>query len=187
MEIIQNRDLIWETDNYDVVLVGTTIYCALSDGLQRKMRKKYPFIDEANNNTPYADVKKLGTRLTIGEKPKISLCYIAKYKSKKEYIDYDALEKCIKTANIEFAGLNVVTTYMGATPFDGNGDKERIKEILSKNSDKMNLTIFDYHQMSFREENKKQWLYIQQFKKTDPEKYKQLWQNRKENWKNLYL
>ena len=42
MNIIKDSDLIWETDNFDVILVGTTIYCSLPDGFQRKMRRKYP-------------------------------------------------------------------------------------------------------------------------------------------------
>lgn len=29
MNIIKDSDLIWETDNFDVILVGTTIYCSL--------------------------------------------------------------------------------------------------------------------------------------------------------------
>lgn len=187
MELIKNKDLIWDTDKYDVVLVGTSIYCALSDGFQRKMRKKYEYINDANNNTPYADPRKLGKRLTIQGTPIISLCYISKFKSKNEYIDYEALENCIKTANIEFSGLNVVTTILGSTYFDGNGDVGRIMKILEDNSDKMNLTVYDYNQMSRDEENKKQWLYIQSFKESDYEKYKRLTDSRKKNWKKLYL
>ena len=93
MNIIKDSDLIWETDNFDVILVGTTIYCSLPDGFQRKMRRKYPYIKDANNTTPYADPRKLGKRLTIQGKPIISLCYISKFKTKNEFIDYDALEK----------------------------------------------------------------------------------------------
>lgn len=187
MNIIRDKDLIWDTDNFDVVLVGTNTYCLLSDGFQRKMRKKYPYISDANNTTPYADPRKLGKRLTIQGKPIISLCYMSTYKSKNEFIDYQALENCIKTANIEFNGLNVVTTVMGSSRFDGNGDRDRIMKILEENSDKMNLTVYDYFQMSRAEENKKQWKYIQSFKKTDYEKYKKLSDERKKNWTKLYL
>ena len=46
MKIITNEDLIWKTDNYDVILVGTSIYCMLTNGFQSKMRMKYPYIDK---------------------------------------------------------------------------------------------------------------------------------------------
>ena len=115
------------------------------------------------------------------------MCYISKFKTKNEFIDYDALENCIKTANIEFNGLNVATTVIGSSCFDGNGDRDKIMKILEENSDKMNLTVYDYNQMSRAEENKKQWKYIQSFKKSDPEKYKKLTESRKKNWDKLYL
>lgn len=187
MNIVKDSDLIWDTDNFDVILVGTTIYCCLPDGFQRKMRRKYPYINDANNTTPYADPRKLGKRLTIQGKPIISLCYISKFKTKNEFIDYNALENCIKTANIEFSGLNVATTVIGSSCFDGNGNRDKIMRILEENSDKMNLTVYDYNQMSRAEENKKQWKYIQSFKKSDPEKYKKLTESRKKNWDKLYL
>lgn len=187
MIIVKDKDLIWDTDNFDVVLVGTNTYCALADGFQRKMRKKYPHIVEPNNSTPYGDRRKLGKRITIPGKPIISLCYMCNFKSKKEFLDYEGLENCIKTANIEFKGLNVVTTVMGTSRFDGNGDRDRIMKILEENSDKMNLTVYDYFQMSRAEENKKQWKYIQSFKKTDYAKYRKLTDERKKNWDKLYL
>lgn len=187
IEIIKDKDLIWDTDNYDVILLGTNIFCALSDGLQRKMRKKYPRIDEANNRTKYADMTKLGTRITVEGTPTISLCYICKYKCKNEYLSYDAVENCLRTADIEFAGKNVATTIMGSTYFDGNGDRERLLNIINDNCKKMNLFLYDYEQLSRDEENKRQWLYIQSFKKTDYKKYKELVEWRKANWDKLYL
>ena len=76
MKIITNEDLIWKTDNYDVILVGTSIYCMLTNGFQSKMRMKYPYIDKKNDTTGYGDFRKMGTRLTIefdgnGDKDKI--------------------------------------------------------------------------------------------------------------------
>ena len=53
MNIIQGKDAIWETDKYDVVLVGTSIYCMLTNGFQSKIRFKYPHVDAANDKTPF--------------------------------------------------------------------------------------------------------------------------------------
>lgn len=187
IEIVSDKDLIWDTDNFDVILVGTSIFCALSNGFQRKMRRKYPYIDYENNRTKYADNRKLGTRITIQGEPIISLCYMCLYKKKTEYIDYDALENCLKTADIEFADKKVATTLIGSSRFDGNGNREKILEIFNNSCKRMNLTIYDYYQLSRDEENKKQWEYIKSFKKTDPEKFRELFNWRKENWDKLYL
>ena len=100
LNFIKNRDAIWETDKYDVVLLGTSIYCMLTNGFQSKMRLKYPYIETANDSTNYGDKRKLGKRLTIDGNPVISLLYIANHPhSKREFLDYDALEHALATAN----------------------------------------------------------------------------------------
>ena len=80
LTFIKDQDLIYDTEKYDVILVGTSIYCDLKNGFQSKMRYKYPFLQEGNDKTPYADLRKLGTRLTFYDnKPIISLLYIATF------------------------------------------------------------------------------------------------------------
>jgi hypothetical protein len=153
MNIIKDKDLIWDTDKYDAILVGTSIYNLLTQGFQSKLAMKYPYIVEANNSTPYADKRKYGKRLTIQGTPIISLMYICGYPhSKRDYLNYEALENCLATANAEFKGKNVATTILGTSLFDGNGDRERCMKIIEDNTDKLNLTVYDFPQYNRRKE-----------------------------------
>lgn len=153
MNIVKDKDLIWDTDKYDVILVGTSIYNLLTQGFQSKLSMKYPYIVDANNSTPYADKRKYGKRLTIQGTPIISLMYICGYPhSKRDYLNYEALEHCLATANAEFKGKNVATTILGTSLFDGNGDRERCMKIIEENTDKLNLTVYDFPQYNRRKE-----------------------------------
>ena len=153
MNIVKDKDLIWDTDKYDVILVGTSIYNLLTQGFQSKLAMKYPYILDANNSTPYADKRKYGKRLTIQGTPIISLMYICGYPhSKRDYLNYEALEHCLATANAEFKGKNVATTILGTSLFDGNGDRERCMKIIEDNTDKLNLTLYDFPQYNRRKE-----------------------------------
>ena len=153
MNIIKDKDLIWDTDKYDVILVGTSIYNLLTQGFQSKLTMTYPYILDANNSTPYADKRKSGKRLTIQGTPIISLMYICGYPhSKRDYLNYEALEHCLATANAEFKGKNVATTILGTSLFDGNGDRERCMKIIEDNTDKLNLTLYDFPQYNRRKE-----------------------------------
>ena len=140
MNIVKDKDLIWDTDKYDVILVGTSIYNLLTQGFQSKLTMKYPYILDANNSTPYADKRKYGKRLT------------GYPHSKRDYLNYEALEHCLATANAEFKGKNVATTILGTSLFDGNGDRERCMKIIEDNTDKLNLTVYDFPQYNRRKE-----------------------------------
>ena len=81
--IIKNKEAIYDTEKYEVVLVGVSTHNMLMGNFQGKIGVKYPIVEQANNNTAYGDLRKLGKRLTIdnlGEgKPIISLMYICTY------------------------------------------------------------------------------------------------------------
>lgn len=188
-EIIKDKDLIWDTDKYDVILVGTSIYCMLTAGFQSKMRYKYDFIEPSNDETPYGDLRKLGKRLTLDKQtPIISLLYICHYpRGKKVYIDYDALEQCLKTANAEFAGKNVATTIIGSSRFDGNGDKEKCLQLIKEFTPDLNLTIYDYEQLSHREEIRKYTSKTFALKFKDKKLYKEMLEKEDEFLKSQYL
>ena len=188
INIIKDKEPIWETDKYDVILVGTSIYNMLSNGFQSKLRLKYPYIEEINDSTNYGDLRKLGKRMTIQGKPIISLMYIAKYpNSRREFIDYDALEHALSTANAEFRGKKVLTTMLGCSKFDGNGDKDKVLEIINRTANNLELDVYDYLQLEKRKEIALHFKKIREFETTEPEKFKQLWSIRKELIKDLYL
>lgn len=186
IKIIKDKDLIWDAENFDVVLVGTSIYCTLGNGFQSKLRLKYPIIEKENDKTPYGDYRKLGKRLTISNKnmPTISLMYICdRGKYNRTVIDYEALENCLRTANVEFENKSVVTTVLGASSFDGNGDKEKCLEIIEKCTPNLDLTIYDYEQLSTNEEKKIYIKYLRELEHINKEEYKKL----KKDFKNYLI
>lgn len=160
--IIKDKEAIYDTDNYDVVLMGVSTHNLFMGNFQGKMAIKYPIIEEVNNSTPYGDLRKLGKRVTIEEtKPIISLMYICTYPSRKaNYIDYDALENCLKTANSEFKGKKVMTTFLGTTQFDGKGDRDKCLEIIKKCTKDLDLYIYDFPQIPIKEEVSRQKTYF---------------------------
>lgn len=189
MTIIKDKDLIWDTENYDVILVGTSIYNLLTQGFQSKMTVKYPHILEINNSTPYADTRKYGKILTIEGEPIITLMYICGYPhSKRDFLNYEALESCLKKVNEEFKGKKVATTFLGTSNFDGNGDKDRCLKIIEDNTPDIDLTIYDFLQLNRRVEIAQ---YLSKFniykKNKEWDKYFELVANKDEIIKKLYL
>ena len=164
--IIKNKEPIYETDNYDVVLVGVSTHNILMGNFQSKMAIKYPVFEKANNSTPYGDLRKLGKRVTVDDnKPIISIMYICKYPSRKDYfIDYEALEKCLRTANAEFKGKKVLTTLLGSTKFDGKGDRDKCLKIIEDSTKDLDLYVYDFEPITIKEEVKRQNKYFQEIK-----------------------
>lgn len=156
MKIIEGKDLIWDTDKYEVILVGTSIYNMLTQGFQSKMYVKYPYIDEPNNATPYADKRKYGKRITIDSvdgNPIISLMYICGYPhSKRDYLNYEALEQCLSTAAVEFKNKKIAMPIVGSSQFDGNGDKQKCLSMIEKIMGDLDVTVYDFPQFQKRVE-----------------------------------
>lgn len=161
MEIIENVDLYSDVNKYDVILVGTNIYSNMSQGFQRKVMLNFPYVQEKNMGTKYGDVNKLGTILECKKdgNPTFTLLYINKGNFrpdiKKEYLDYEALEKCLGLINVLYKGKTVASTILGLSRFEGNGDRNKILSILERNSANINLILYDYEQLSRSEELKK--------------------------------
>ena len=160
IKIIKDIDLFDNVKDYDIVLVGTNIYCNLSQGFQRKVMLNYPYVQEMNMSTKYADKKKLGTILECKKEdnPTFLLLYITEGNFrpdlKKDTLSYESLEKCIKLINILYKGMNIACPFLGSSRFDGNGDKDKILKIIENNSKNINISIFDYEQKSRAEELK---------------------------------
>ena len=183
LKIIKDKDPIWETDNFDVILIGTSIYNQLNGGFQSKIKYKYPIVDEKNRETKYADFSKLGTRITINNTPIISLMYICGYpRPNIDTVDYDSLRKCLLTANAEFRGKKVVATILGSSQFDGNGDKDKCLKIIEDSTKDLDITLYDYEQKKRADEIREQKMYLKSLQYTDIEKY-----NKLKNVFDLYL
>lgn len=155
MNIIKGKDAVFETDNYDVVLIGTSVYDILSHGFQGKVAIKYPHVAEANHKQTYGDVRRLGTRVTVEKEgcPIVSLLYICRYPKKGlKSLDYDALQRCLETAAMEFKGKRIITTVMGASDFDGEGNKRKILSMMRKAFKDMDVDVYDYPQFCVHDE-----------------------------------
>ena len=183
LKIIKDKDPIWETDNFDVILIGTSIYNQLNGGFQSKIKYKYPIVDEKNRETKYADFSKLGTRITINDTPIISLMYICGYpRPNIDTVDYDSLTKCLLTANAEFRGKKIMATIIGSSQFDGNGDKDKCLKIIKESTKDLDITLYDYEQKKRIDEIREQKMYLKSLQYTDIEKY-----NKLKNVFDLYL
>ena len=157
MKIVKDRDAIWDTDDFDVVLLATNIYNRLVNGLQYKMRCKYPVLEAANDCTKFGDRKKLGTNnvVKVSDKTEVCMMYTCTHPgTNKEYVKYEALEKCMRLASLQFKGKRIMTTICGASRFDGSGDKDRILDLMGTIFGDEDVTVYDYEQRDKNDETK---------------------------------
>lgn len=186
IKIISNIDLYEDIDKYDVILIGTNIYCSMSQGFQRKIMLNFPYVQDKNMSTKYGDETKLGTIIECKKEgsPTFVLLYINKGNFrpdlKKDYLSYESLEKVLKIINILYKGKKVASTIIGASKFDGNGDKDKILNIISNNTSNIDLTLYDYIQLSRSEELKKIRTNELKIKETDLDAYYNAVKKRKE-------
>ena len=175
INIIKDVEILDEIPNYDVILVGTNVYCTLGQhGVQRDIALHYPYADEDNKKTRYADVDKLGTMLVSEREnePIIALLYIVRgYPKRKtpdeDWLNYEALTKCLKLANVRFKDKKVACAMLGCSRFDGNGDKEKVIKIINDTITNFDLTIYDYLQKTNNEKKAEIYHYEQKVKKEE--------------------
>ena len=185
MVIFENKDLFDDIGEYDVILIGTNIYCNLSQGLQRKVMLNYPFVQDKNMSTKYGDEKKLGTILECKEEnsPIFVLIYINRGNFmpdiSKEYLDYEALENSLKLVNILYKNKKIASTVLGNSRFEGYGNKDKILKMMSDFLPDVDLTVYDYEQLSRSEELKKTRERELKIKETDIDAYYEAVKQRK--------
>ena len=97
-------------------------------------------------------IKELGTKIDAMKNESVTKAELIEVMSKIADLqakgnDVDALK-----ANIEFSGLNVATTLIGCSKYDGNGNRDKVLEIILNNSNDMNLFVYDYEQIDNRSE-----------------------------------
>ena len=158
ISVVKDEDIMAHINEYDVILIGTNVYCTLSQGVQREIALNYPYVREQNFQTKYGDISKLGTILEchVENEPLISLLYICRgYPCKKihgdDYLCYESLEKCLRLINIKYKGLRIACPLLGCSRFDGNGDKDKVMDIFHNSLTNVDVTIYDYFQQSRNE------------------------------------
>lgn len=187
LTIIENEQLINHVFDYDVILVGTSIMNALGNGFQYQIRVNFPEVDKANKATKYGDLRKLGTVKVVNTNPIFCLLYISKggYRKdiKPEYIDYAAFEDTMKLINENFKGKRIASTIIGMNQYEGGGDKEKLLNIIKRNSENIELFLYDCEQYDYAKERDSRWKNIvSQIGKIEHGEYEKLkkqffWQN----------
>lgn len=156
VKVIENEDLFNHIEEYDVILLYADIFSTMRHGLSFDIKKKYPHVLEVNINTKYGDIDKLGTVVEAVKEntPTFCLCYINKdIYVKKKFLDkdtcqYDAIEKCLNIINIRYKNKRIASTILGASQFDGNGDKDRLLSIFNNIFTTTDIDLYDYEQLS---------------------------------------
>ena len=75
ISVIEDKPLIDNISDYDVILVGTNCYQVMRNGFQYDIAKKLPYVKEMNNSTKYGDPSKVGTILECNGRPLVTLIY----------------------------------------------------------------------------------------------------------------
>lgn len=194
ISVIKDEDIMGHINEYDVILIGTNVYCTLSQGVQREIALNYPYVREQNFQTKYGDISKLGTILEchVENEPLISLLYICRgYPCKKihgdDYLCYESLEKCLRLINIKYKGLRIACPLLGCSRFDGNGDKDKVMDIFQNSLTNVDVTIYDYFQQSRNEKQistRKKELAV---KEKDYQAYYEMVKKRKEEAEKRFL
>ena len=161
INVIKDEDIYLHFREYDIILIGTNIYCTMSQGIQLKVMLNYPYVYEKNLETKYGDMDKMGTILECKSEnePTFCLCFITKGYNfrpdlEKDYLSYDALENALKLVNIKYKGKKIACPLLGSSRFDGNGNNKKILHIFKKTLTDVECTVFDYFQKSRAEEMK---------------------------------
>lgn len=193
MEIIKDTDLYDHFSEYDVTLIGTNIYASMGHGIQLKVMMNYPFVYDMNMATKYGDMRKMGTILECKKdgEPLFCLCFITKGYNfrpdlQKDYLSYEALEKCLKLANVKYKGKRICCTLMGTSKFDGNGDRDRVLELYEDCLKDCDVTIYDYVQKHRDKEYMEMFVNEKKVKDVDPKKYYEMVRKRKKEAEERY-
>lgn len=178
INFVKDKPLITEVNNYDVTLVGTNVYCTLSNGFQREVMLWYQYVQDINMTTRYADASKLGTILecTKENEPTFCLLFITKgYNfrphAEKDYLSYEALEKCLKLVNIKYRGKKIAAPLLGTSRFDGNGNRDQVIDIIKRTLTDVDIDVYDFYQKSKEELKDERFYELKSLSRTDKKKF----------------
>ena len=162
IEIVENRDLIYEVNDYDLILVGTSTMNNLGNGFQYKVGLNFPNVyDAAKTATKYGDAAKLGRVTIVGSEPSFALCYITKGRYRPDLrpdaLEYDALEHCLEIVKKYYGDCKIASTILGHSQYEGGGDKEKIIELFNNVLNHCDVTLYDYEQRDIKAEKKDAW------------------------------
>lgn len=185
-EIIKDRDLILDVNNYDIILLASNILCTMGRGLLYKISINFPDVKIGNLMTKYGDIKKLGNVKVVELNNKLfCLCFISKgnfgINRYKDCVDYDALKSCLSLINNNFKDKRIACTILGHDELECCGDKEKIIEIIDNELIDNEIYLYDYKQIDYQIEDREEWKKVKNvleekgYEEYRKEKIKYLW------------
>lgn len=162
IKIVKDMDLIYEVNDYDLILVGTSIMNNLGNGFQYKVGLNFPNVyDAAKTATKYGDASKLGKVSVVEGSPSFALCYITKGRYRPDImpdaLEYEALERCLEIIQKHYGNMKIGSTILGYSQYEGGGDKEKIIELFNNILCHCDVTLYDYEQKDISVEKKEAW------------------------------
>lgn len=156
VKIVENKQLIEDVFNYDVVLYGMGINNAMNKGFSYDIALNFPVVYEEENKTGYGDLRKYGNIRITNINPIFCACYCYNLgmirKNNGRFIDYELLNKCLEIVKHNFKGKRIVSPIIGQDKYDGNGDKEIILDLYNRAfCDDTDIILYDFEQHDFKE------------------------------------
>ena len=164
------EELFPKIKDYDVILFGMGLNHSFNQGFLYELALNFPNIKMHENiGTGYGDRRKYGTIFSIvshdseADGKIFCACYMndGGYNRKNGDLDcvkYDSLEKCLIAVRERFRGFSskIAAPIIGASYYDGAGDKEKILSIFKKVFTDVDIDLYDYEQKDIKTENFKQ-------------------------------
>lgn len=150
-----NERLIYNVGRYNVVLVGMGVNNSFSRGFPSHIGASFPKVkEEENRKSPYGDRRKYGTVMPIvADGVRFCMCYVhdGGYKG-GEYIHYDSLRECLSRVACDYGGKKIASPLIGASPHDGNGDRDKIIKTYEEIFRDVDIDVYDYEDTTLGDE-----------------------------------
>lgn len=155
VNFVKDRNLIQDVFDYQVILVPMSINNSMNRGFKYEIGLNFPYVKNEQQKSPYGDRRKYGTIFPVEcEGIVFCLCYmystpyIKKYET--DFVQYESLEKCLKSVRDKYKNKNIASVVMGVSEFDGSGDKDKILSIYNKVFVDKDITLYDYEQVDYK-------------------------------------
>lgn len=154
---IIKSEILKSISNYDVFAFGMGVNNSFNGGLLYEISINFPMVRTIENRiSPYGDKRKYGTILPIIDSGiTFCPCYVnnggyTKKSPNEAFVKYDDLKRCLELIRERFRGKKICSTVIGASGYDGNGDKKKILSIFNEVFAESDIDVYDYEQKDFR-------------------------------------
>lgn len=134
-------DLIRDAKDYDVIVHGCNCFCTMGAGFALHIRKEFHEAYQVDQLTIKGDRDKLGTiTYTQNTKPIIINAYTQyDYGRKGLYVNYEAVQQCMKRIKLQFNGRRIAMPKIGCGL--AGGDWETIESIINRELNDEDVTV----------------------------------------------